>query len=48
MRVTFNNVRVNELFSCNGNLYYKKSTRTAVLMSANRTFYMSQKDICLI
>jgi hypothetical protein len=48
MRITFRVVRVGELFSCNGNLYYKKSSRTAVMMSTNRTFYMSQLDDCLV
>ena len=48
MRVTFRLVRVGELFSCNGNTYVKKSTRTAVMVSTNRTFYIGQLDNCLV
>lgn len=48
MRITFRVVRIGEMFSCNGNLYQKKSTRTALMISANRTFYMSQLDDCLV
>jgi hypothetical protein len=48
MRVTFRLVRVGELFNCNGNTYVKKSTRTALMISANRTFYIGQLDNCTV
>jgi hypothetical protein len=48
MKISFRVVRVGELFSYNGNLYYKKSTRTAVMMSNNRTFYIEQLGTCLV
>ena len=48
MRVTFRLVRIGEVFNCNGNTYVKKSTRTALMMSAPHTFYFSQTDDCTI
>jgi hypothetical protein len=48
MRVTFRLVRVGELFNCNGNTYVKKSTRTALMISVNRTFYIGQLDNCTV
>jgi hypothetical protein len=48
MRVTFRLVRIGEVFNCNGNTYIKKSTRTALMLSAHLTFYFSQTDDCTI
>jgi len=49
MNVTFRLVRLNELFYCNGNMYLKKSTRTAKMVGYDqRTFYFSQLDNCSI
>jgi hypothetical protein len=48
MRITFRTVNIGGLFVCNGNLYLKKSTRTAVMMSSDRTFYIGQMEECLV
>jgi hypothetical protein len=48
MKITFRVVRVGELFSHNGNLYQKQSTRTARLLSANRVFYIGQMEACKV
>jgi len=48
MRVTFGQVRVGELFQCNGNLCLKKSTRTAEIIELGRVFYYGQADVCTI
>lgn len=48
MNVTFRMVRIGELFECNGNLCIKKSTRTAMLVSAKRVFYFGQFDTCKV
>lgn len=48
MNVTFRLVRVGEMFMNNGNLCVKKSTRTALLVSANRVFYFGQLDNCTV
>lgn len=48
MKVTFRLVRVGEMFTCNGNTYVKKSTRTALMVSSNRTFYIGQLEDCKI
>jgi hypothetical protein len=46
--IAFKNVRVGEMFTCNGNLCVKKSTRTALLVTAGRVFYFGQSDVCSI
>jgi hypothetical protein len=59
MRVPFKEVPVGKLFRCNGNLCYKKSTRTAYLVFNNPKnpfgdltegswFYFGQRDICQV
>lgn len=48
MRITFKLVRVGEIFSCCGATYVKKSTRTARLLDAPRTFYFSQYETCKV
>jgi hypothetical protein len=60
MKVSFKQVSVGQVFKSNGNLCYKKSTRTAFLVfsydespfSASLTegswFYFGQNDICVI
>jgi hypothetical protein len=48
MSITFRVIGIGELFMCNGNLYQKKSTRTAHMISSGRTFYMGQRDICTV
>ena len=48
MKITFRIVSINELFSYNGNLYKKKSTRTATMISTGRTFYIEQLGNCLV
>lgn len=48
MNITFRMVRIGELFNCNGTLYIKRSSRTALLMAAPRTFYFSQTDLCSV
>ena len=48
MKITFRVVRIGELFEFNGNLYTKKSTRTAEMMSNGRTFYIEQLGACKV
>ena len=59
MRVPFKQVSVGQMFHCNGNLCYKKSTRTAILVLNNPKnpfgdltegswFYFGQQDICTV
>jgi len=48
MKVTFRLVRIGELFSNNGNDYIKKSTRTALMLNASRTFYFGQQEVCAV
>lgn len=48
MSITFRVIGIGELFMCNGNLLQKRSTRTALLISANRVFYMGQMDSCSV
>ena len=59
MKVPFSQVPVGQVFKCNGNLYYKKSTRTAFLVFSNDEtpfagpangswFYFVQNDLCVI
>ena len=59
MKVPFSQVPVGQVFNCNGNLCYKKSTRTALLVFSNDEnpfssgpagswFYFSQNDLCVI
>jgi len=44
--VTFRLVSIGEVFSCNGNTYVKRSTRTALLLNVPHTFYFSQYETC--
>jgi hypothetical protein len=47
MYLTFRVVRVGELFMSYGNMYIKKSTRTARMVGHDqRTFYFKQLDTC--
>ena len=59
MRVPFKQVPVGSVFKCYGNLYYKKSTRTAFLVFSNDEnpfssgpagswLYFGQQDICVV
>jgi hypothetical protein len=60
MKVPFSQVPVGKVFKCNGNLCYKKSTRTAFLVFSSDDspfgapvadgswFYFGQNDICVI
>ena len=59
MKVPFSKVPVGKVFRCNGNLCYKKSTRTAFLVFNNpdgpftdltegQWFYFGKNDICII
>lgn len=59
MKVPFKQVPVGRVFRCNGNLCYKKSTRTASIVvaddsnpfsspSAGSWFYFGQNDICVV
>lgn len=48
MRITFRVVRLNELFTYNGNLYQKVSTRTARLIENGRVFYIEQLADCTV
>ena len=59
MRVPFKQVPVGQMFHCNGNLCYKKSTRTAIIVLNNPKnpfgdltdgswFYFGQRDICTV
>jgi hypothetical protein len=41
----FTQVRIGQLFHVHGNLYRKKSTRTAVLLSYGRVFYFSKNEV---
>jgi len=38
----FNEVRIGRLFRCNGNDYFKQSTRTARMLCNGRVFYFKQ------
>jgi hypothetical protein len=42
---TFNELPVGRLFRCNGNDYYKQSSRTARMLSNGRVFYFKQIEI---
>ena len=59
MKVPFSQVPVGRVFKCNGNLCYKKSTRTAFFVYNNphgpfsdlaegSWFYFAKNDICVI
>jgi hypothetical protein len=48
MTVTFRVVCIGELFKFNGNMYQKKSTRTAKMLSNGKTFYIEQLAGCMI
>ena len=59
MKIPFSQVPVGQVFKCNGNLCYKKSTRTALLVFSNDKnpfssgpagswFYFGQNDLCVI
>ena len=48
MKITFQVVRIGELFTYNGNTYQKKSTRTATMIENGRTFYIEQLGTCQI
>ena len=59
MRVPFSQVPVGQVFRCNGNLCYKKSTRTASIVFSNDAlpfagptdgmwFYFGKDDVCVI
>jgi len=59
MRAPFSRVPVGRVFRCNGDLYYKKSTRTAFLVFSNDDnpfagpsdgswFYFGKNNICVI
>lgn len=41
----FNELPVGRLFHCNGNGYFKQSTRTARLLSNGRVFYFAQREV---
>jgi len=42
----FKELKIGSNFEYGGNLWIKKSSRTAWLIRANRLFYMGQNDIC--
>jgi hypothetical protein len=42
----FHELPIGVTFSYNGNDYVKQSTRTALMLDANRVFYMGMRDIC--
>jgi hypothetical protein len=46
--ITFRMVRINELFTCNGNTYIKQSARTGKMVSTGRVFYFNQFDTCKV
>jgi hypothetical protein len=59
MKVPFKEVPVGRVFKCNGNLCYKKSTRTASIVigyddnpfagpTNGSWFYFGKNDICVI
>lgn len=48
MPVHFKSIRIGWMFTLNGNRYIKKSSRTARLLEVDRTFYVTQKDICYL
>jgi len=41
----FKEMPVGRLFHCNGNDYFKQSTRTARMLSTGRVFYFGQTEI---
>ena len=41
----FDELPVGRLFHCNGNDYFKQSTRTARLLSNGRVFYVAQREV---
>jgi len=40
----FNELPVGRLFRCNGNDYFKQSTRTARMLANGRVFYFGQNE----
>lgn len=48
LNLTFRTVVIGEPFECNGNLYKKKSTRTAECLANGKVFYFGQHDNCKV
>ena len=48
MNVTFRTIGIGENFILNGNEYIKRSTRTALMLSTNRIFYIGQLEGCKV
>ena len=42
----FHELPVGVTFKYEGNAYVKQSTRTALMLCANRVFYMGMRDVC--
>lgn len=41
----FKDVKIDKLFVYNGNLWRKRSTKTALMMKYKKVFYMGQLDV---
>lgn len=44
----FHEVAINATFHYQGNTYIKQSTRTALMLCANKVFYMGMRDDCYV
>ena len=42
----FHDLAINSTFHYQGNTYVKQSSRTALMLCANKVFYMGQRDDC--
>ena len=40
----FKDLEINQIFKLNGNVYYKKSTRTAYSLKYNKLFYIGLNE----
>jgi len=48
MYIKFQDIPMRAVFFCNGNQCQKVSTRTARLIEYGRTFYFSQRELCVV
>lgn len=44
----FNELPLKTVFSSNGNMWVKRSTRTAKLVEYRKTFYFDKKHLCIV
>jgi len=46
--IYFKDIKIGEMFYCNGNKYQKWSTKTANLLEFNRWYFFAQNTICTL